>query len=547
MIRWLLLVIALFGASPATASDAVFSYISYTGSDPVEHVLPLKAGHYRNPVISGFHPDPSIVRVGSSYFLVNSTFAYYPGLPVYRSSDLVNWHQIGNAIDRPDMFDFSRLGVARGIFAPTIRHHDGLFYIINTCIDCGLNFIITAKDPAGPWSSPMFLPSVDGIDPDLFFDDDGRVWITNNGPPIGRPMYDGHRAIWIQEFDLKSGKLVGPRSVIVNGGVHFDEKPIWTEGPHIFKRDGYYYLLAAEGGTAGNHSETVYRSRSVKGPYVPGPINPILTQRDLDPKRPFPVYATGHADFVETPGGKWWAVFLGTRPYEANLSNLGRETFLLPVDWPKGGWPLILPKGSVVPQRPHGPTVKGDAGSWRDDFLTPTLAPQWLMLGTPKERWFRVAPHALSLVPRAASLGSKANPAFLAIRQRHEDAIVETELLYAPAMEGDRAGLVIFADEYHHYFGGIWQTADGLRLVISKRNGGQDPEDGHIIASVPLLASARVKLKVSTKGPLISFSYALADGTWQLLGKSEDGKILASETSNQFTGVVIGPYASSRR
>jgi xylan 1,4-beta-xylosidase len=547
----LVAMLCLFLAGPALATEpsdnAIFSYVSFSGSDPIDKIAPLKPDEVRNPILPGFHPDPSIVRVGTDYYLVNSSFSFYPGLPIFQSRDLLHWTQIGNAIDRPGMFDFTGLGVARAVFAPTIRHHHGLFYIINTCIECGFNFLITATNPAGPWSNPVFLPTVDGIDPDLFIDEDGRSWISNNGPPIDAPRYDGHRAIWIQEFDLNTHKMTGPRSVIVDGGVHLADKPIWTEGPHIFKRGGYYYLIAAEGGTAGNHSETVYRSRKVTGPYTPGPVNPILTQRDLDPARPFPVYATGHADFVQAPDGKWWSVFLGTRPYEANLSNLGRETFLLPVSWPENGWPIILPGGNIVPQVLAGGRAKAGTSD-RDDFRTPKLTPDWLMLRTPKERWYSLAPHALSLSPRTASLSGTGNPSFLAKRQRHRDENVETELVYAPRREGDHAGLAIFADERHHYFFGIWQMAEGPRLVVRKRDGAEDPEEGRILASIPIKAdkaSKPLRLRIGSFGPSLNFTYADPGGTFQPMLINASGKVLASEASNQFTGVVIGPYAST--
>jgi xylan 1,4-beta-xylosidase len=549
--RALVATLCLFLAGPALAAepsaDAVFSYVSFSGSDPIDNISPLKPDEVRNPILSGFHPDPSIVRVGQDYYLVNSSFSFYPGLPIFQSRDLLHWTQIGNAIDRPGMFDFTGLGVARAVFAPTIRHHHGLFYIINTCIECGFNFLITATNPAGPWSNPVFLPTVDGIDPDLFIDEDGRSWISNNGPPIGSPHYDGHRAIWIQEFDLKTQKMTGPRSVLVDGGVHFSDKPIWTEGPHIIKRDGYYYLIAAEGGTAGNHSETVYRSRKVTGPYTPGPVNPILTQRDLDPVRSIPVYATGHADFVQAANGKWWSVFLGTRPYEANLSNLGRETFLLPVSWPKGGWPTILTKGNPVPQALSGGQSRANTSD-RDDFMEPKLSPDWLMLRTPKENWYALAPHALSLTPRAVSLSDTGNPSFLAKRQHHIEETVETELRYAPTRQGDHAGLAIFADERHHYFFGIWQTAEGPMLMVRKRGGATDPTEGRIIASARITAEKAgkpLRLRISSFGPLLNFSYAELSAFFRPMLISADGKILASEASNQFTGVVIGPYASA--
>ena len=531
-------------AASDSGATATFSAISYTAHNPFDDVAPLKHNQFRNPIIPGFHPDPSIVRVGDDYYLVNSSFAYYPGLPLFHSRDLVHWAQIGNAIDRPDMFDFQGLGIARAVFAPTLRFHDGVFFIINTCEECGGNFIITARNPAGPWSKPVFLNEVDGIDTDLFFDDDGRVWVANNGPPVGTPRYDGHRALWLQELDLATMRMIGPRSVIVDGGVHPADKPIWTEGPHIFKKDGWYYLIAAEGGTAGEHSETVYRARVVTGPYTPGPINPILTQRDLDPARPYPVYATGHADFVQTPKGDWWAVFLGTRPYRANLSSMGRETFMLPVTW-HDGWPLILPAKTVVPQAEIAPRLAPVSAKLAPAKLG-ALSPDWLMLRTPNARWYHVTvADSLVLDARTESLSGKGNPAFLAKRQAERRETVTADLVYAPSRVGDHAGLAAFADEDHFYTFGVWQTAHGRALIVTLRNGRDDPEDGKPVASVPLdNIASRVKLRIKINDPNYSFDYALADNKWHTLMPHADSTMLASESSNQFTGVVIGPYAA---
>ena len=191
-------------AVPVDAPRAYFNWFEYTGHDRVFD-QPLPAGGYRNPVVAGFYPDPSITRVGDTFYLVNSTFTYFPGIPVFRSDDLVHWQQIGNVIDRPPGFSFDGLGVSRGMFAPTIRFHNGLFYVVCTSVDAGGNFLSVAKDPAGPWSDPIWLKEVDGIDPSLFFDDDGKAYLLNNGPPVGPPKYAGHRAIWIQEFGRDEG------------------------------------------------------------------------------------------------------------------------------------------------------------------------------------------------------------------------------------------------------------------------------------------------------------------------------------------------------
>jgi alpha-N-arabinofuranosidase len=337
-----------------------FKWFQYQARDAVfDQDAPQ--GTYRNPVLAGFYPDPSITRVGDTFYLVNSTFTYFPGIPVFESRDLVNWRQIGNVIDRPRELNFDGKDVSRGIFAPTIRYHNGLFYLITTAVDSGGNAVFVAKNPAGPWSDPVALPELQGgIDPSLFFDADGKAYVVNNGLPAGGPKYEGHRAIWLQEFDPAARKLVGPRKVLVNGGVDIAKKPIWIEGPHLYRHDGWYFLMCAEGGTSTQHSEVVLRAKSPWGPFKPYAGNPILTQRDLPADRPDPVINAGHADLVEAPDGSWWAVFLASRSYEGVHYNTGRETFMLPVTW-HDGWPVILPKGKPIPYLAQAPNFVGNA------------------------------------------------------------------------------------------------------------------------------------------------------------------------------------------
>ena len=400
------------GARPPAA---IFDWFSYEGHDPVFEKNTAGPNQYLNPILTGFYPDPSIVRRGDDYYLVTSSFSYFPGVPLFHSTDLVHWTQIGSRARASVAARGGFRGISRGIFAPVIREHGGTFYMITTIAERG-NFIVTTKDPAGPWSDPIWLPElVDGIDPSLFFDDDGKAYIVNNGPPVGKPLYDGHRAIWVQEFDRRNNKMVGPRTVIVNGGVDISKKPIWIEAPHIFKHDGKYFLICAEGGTADQHSEVVFRSDAPMGPYTPGPINPILTQRHLDPARPFPVTSTGHADFVETQNGEWWAVFLGVRPYGDNLYNTGRETWLLPVRW-ENGWPMILAGNATVPYvatRPKLPAQPASrvptSGNFtvRDEFSSATLAPYWEFVRTPRQSFFDLTSHpgSLTLVCAARRTG----------------------------------------------------------------------------------------------------------------------------------------------
>jgi xylan 1,4-beta-xylosidase len=415
--------------APTAAPVARFDWFDYQGHDSVYAVQRASAGEYLNPVLPGFYPDPSMVRVGDDFYLVTSSFAWFPGVPIYHSRDLVHWAQIGHVLDRPSQLSLDGAGISRGIFAPTIREHAGTFYMITTLIDTGGNFIVTATDPKGPWSDPIWLPEVDGIDPSLFFDDDGRAWITNNGPPVGTPLYQGHRAIWIQEYDIAARRMTGPRTLIVNGGVNLAKQPIWIEAPHIFRANGQYYLICAEGGTADQHSEVVFRSRSVTGPWEPFAGNPIVTQRHLDPARPFPVTSTGHADFVETAAGEWWAVFLGTRPYGPDIYNIGRETFLLPVHW-VDGWPVILAGDETVPYvhpRPRLPPQPstGAMGSGNfhvhDDFDRPALAPAWVFMRTPSEQWYDLTtrPGWLAMAARTADISGTGQPSIVARRQQH--------------------------------------------------------------------------------------------------------------------------------
>lgn len=531
---------------------ATFDHVTYAGSGNAP-MAPLRPHEYSNPVLPGFQPDPSIVRVGGDFYLVNSTFGWFPGLPIYHSRDLVHWRQIGNAIDRPGQVPIGRLGVTRGLFAPAISHHDGRFYILNTCVDCGGNFIVTADNPAGPWSNPHWL-EFSGIDPSLFVDDDGRAWIAYNDAPPGKPEYEGHRALWLQEIDLRAFRLIGGRVLLVDKGVRPADKPVWAEGPHIFKADGHYYLTAAEGGTADQHSQTIYRAEAVGGPYRPGPRNPILTQRDLPDERPWPIQATGHAEMLQIADGSWWAVFLATRPYADQKTNLGRETFLLPVSW-SGGWPTILPPATPVApiaRRPALPNSTGDAlDRWRDDFRGTRLSPDWLMLRTPSGTpWWRASRRSsgLQLTARPVAAGSLDQPSFLGRRLRHPTATVETRMTFQAQAEGDRAGLLALIDENHFLFLGVERLSDGRAHVVLRRRGtASEPEAGVIVQDRALPAGDAspigLRMRIDRSRADLSWRPAGRDG-WTSLATDVDASVLASIGAGLFTGTVIGPYAA---
>lgn len=542
-------------ARGGVSSDPRFDWFEYRGEDAIFRDSAASPDEYRNPILTGFYPDPSITRAGDDFYLVNSTFAYFPGIPVFHSRDLVSWTQIGNVIDRPSQLDFDGLGISRGVFAPTIEYHQGTFYVLNTCVDCGGNYLVTATDPAGPWSDPVWLRGVGGIDPSLFFDDDGRAYVLNNDAPVGTPLYEGHRAIWIQEFDPATKQTFGARTLLVNGGVDISTRPIWIEGPHITKLDGWYYLTAAEGGTAVGHSQVVLRSRSVRGPYIPYARNPILTQRDLDPDRRDPVTSAGHADLVRTRNGEWWATFLAVRPYEGDYYNTGRETFLLPVRW-VDGWPVILPADERIPfvhGRPNLPREAAPAipttGNFtvRDEFDGPTLAPYWLRIRTPRERWhdFTSHPGALTLRARPQHIGRLAQPSFVGRRQQHMSATATTAMRYLPAREGDRAGLLAFQNDDHYYLMSVTVEERRPVLQLHRAAGEGEGSDPTLLASVPLRGSigGPVYLRIRADRDRYDFEYGYAPGTWIPLHEGADGKILSTRRAGGFVGATFGLYA----
>ena len=525
----------------AAARDAVaqFEWLAYESHDD-----PAPAGQYRNPVIPGFHPDPSIVRVGKDFYAVTSTFSWFPGLPILHSTDLVNWRLIGNAIDRPTQLDFSGLGTNRGLFAPAITHHDGRFWIVNTCIECGGNFLITADDPAGPWSDPVWL-EFGGIDPSLFFDADGRAWIVYNDAPPGEPEYEGHRALWLQQFDPQAMKVLPQRTLLVDKGVDPATKPIWAEGPHIYKVGDWYYLLTAEGGTADQHSQTIYRAPAVTGPYTPGPFNPILTQRDLPAGRPDRVEATGHADIVELDDGTWWGLFLATRPFAGQSTLLGRETFLLPLRW-KDGWPRFLDRQEAVPIKSAAPRLPVSPaapwGSWREEFLAP-LSPEWLGLRTPgAEPLWQVEDGVLQVSAGSAAAGSLGRPAFVGRRLRHHRASFTTRLDFTPQRGGDFAGLLAFMDENHFLAAG----KERGRIVVRLRTAADEGTSGVIVAEAPLTREGPVELKLDLDGGTAQVAWRMAgEEAWVSVGAAINVEPLASVHAGLFTGLVVGPYAHS--
>lgn len=506
-----------------------------------------------NPILKGFYPDPSIVQVEADYYLINSTFSYFPGIPVFHSKDLKNWKQIGNVIDRTSQLDFMGERMTRGLFAPAISYNNGNYYVVCTDIDHDGNFVVTAKNPAGPWSNPVKIPQVRGIDPSIYFDDNGRAYILyNSDAPDNKPLYSGHRTIRMYEFDPVSLKVIGEEKQLVNGGVDISKKPVWIEGPHIMKRFGWYYLYAAEGGTSVNHSEVVFRSKEVWGPYIPYEKNPILTQRGLPEDRKNPITSTGHAQFVDGPDGKTYAIFLAVRPYEGDFYNTGRETFIAPVEW-KNEWPVINPNNvevqysypaSIKEVKQKGTLPQSGNFSYKLHF-NKQLDPSLVFMRKPDSTAFSLSKKAgLTLKLKSETIMDMESPSFVGKRQQHLYNTVETKIDFAPVVYSEKAGLTIFQSESNFYF--MAKSINNGKDVIQLFKGNPRERNMELITEAPLdTKSSKLHLKINAEGDTYDFYYSADGKNWSLLKDKVDAKFVSTKTAGGFVGCIYGMYATS--
>ncbi len=542
--------------SVALNDYATFHWFKYEGKDSVFN-KPIPENYYVNPILAGFYPDPSICTANGKFYLVTSSFSYFPGIPIFESTDLINWKQVGHVITRKEQADFSNQGVSKGMFAPTIRYNNGTFYVICTNVGGIGNFIVTAKKPAGPWSNPIAIPEVNGIDPDIFFDDDGKVYITHNGPPPNNiSLHDGHRAIYMLEYDLKNRKVASEPKLLVNGGTDMTKKPVWIEAPHIIKEGRFYYLICAEGGTGYNHSEVVFRSKNVFGPYTSYQNNPILTQRHLPKERKNAITTTGHADFVKLPNGSWWSVFLGCRPYGDDLYNTGRETFLLPVTW-NSGWPQIVGGNNAIPvfnKKPNlSPSIeatKPTSGNFTfiDHFKNKNLELEWNFLRTPQEQWHQTGDGFLQLKPRKASINNKSTPSFLGKRQQHQQFEASTRLTYQVTDTMQTAGLVAFQNEEHYLLLGKRLNSNGqAEVYLQKKSSTLNPNNTSIVAKQTLKNNkSDLFLKIEGEKRYYNFYFKTEENqSWQTLAHHVDASILSTKIAGGFVGTYLAMYTSS--
>jgi len=505
---------------------------------------------FRNPILSGFYPDPSICRAGKDFYLVNSTFAYFPGIPVFHSRDLLHWKQIGNAIDRPGQLCFDGHGISQGLFAPTIRHNNGIFYILCTLINSGGNFIITAKDPKGPWSDPVWLKGADGIDPSIFFDDDGKAWYTGTHPAPEGEAYPGNYEIYIQEIDLSllaEGKnpLSGETTGIWRGALR---NVIWPEGPHIYKIGGRYYLLHAEGGTGLDHAVCVARAKNIRGPWEGKKSNPVLTHRHLGKNAE--IINVGHADIVDDVEGNWRMVLLASRPFDG-VCPLGRETFMVPILW-ENEWPYIATKSGLVEEEIALPVSADSTSEWDAEYscdhFSEKLPINWLVLRMPvdeKDAAFSLAArkNALRLFTKAPTTRGKDHPAFAGRRIRHKNWVFCAALEFSAKSECETAGIILLQSEDFQYRLQIHATSSGdLLLRLVKAAGKEDETIAE--KKIPRGPETPLVLAARCEEMKISFFYGKDQYSMNLFADNADAKILSTEYSGGFVGTLAGVFAS---
>jgi xylan 1,4-beta-xylosidase len=513
----------------------------------------------QNPILRGFNPDPSIVRVGDDYYIATSTFEWYPGVQIHHSRDLANWRLIARPLARASQLDMRGAPDSCGVWAPCLTYADGLFWLIYTDVkrygrtssgaatgSASLrdfhNYLVTSPGIEGPWSDPVYLNS-SGFDPSLFHDDDGRKYLLNQLWDH-RPGGNRFAGIVLQEYSVQEQRLVGRRENIFKGTAH-----ALTEAPHLYKRDGWYYLLTAEGGTGWNHGVTMARSRALHGPYELHPDETILSSRhrpDLALQR------AGHADLVETPDGQTWMVYLCGRPLRnRGTCTLGRETAIQPMVWGEDGW-LRTRDGQgtpeLQPEAPGLPEHRFEQPPVCEDFDQPLLPPdfQWLRTPYPQDLFsLEARPGHLRLYGRE-SLGSQFRQSLVARRQQAHCYGAATAVEFEPEHFQQQAGLVCYygGAKFHYlYISHDEDIGKHLRVMSSLPNHVQADS---FTKPIPLPSGVPVQLRVEVDEERLLFAYRIGDGEgdWHWLAQQFDASILSDEASApgqpNFTGAFVG-------
>ena len=485
---------------------------------------------YKNPILPGFYPDPSICKVGDDYYMVNSSFGYFPAVPLWHSKNLVNWEQISYVLNRKEQVELSKAQTTLGIFAPTIRYNKGVFYMITTNITDKGNFYVTTKDPRGEWSKPIWIDAP-GIDPSLFFDDDGKAYVTStqNWGAI-------KNGIVMAEIDIATGKLLTqPKSIWLGTGGRY------PEGPHIYKKDGYYYLMIAEGGTEYGHKITMARSKDIWGVYESNPANPIVTHANASGESN-PIQGVGHGDMIQTNDGSWFLVMLGFRPLDSH-QFLGRETFLAPVVWKENEFPVVNGNGTIALEMKCDKlpeAIKVQKFDQEETFNREALGLEWNYINNPIMQNYSLTERKefLRLHGSEKSLSQNPEVTFIGRRQQHFDFTATATLDFNPTTANEEAGITIYRDAQHHYKLYIQTTGKKRELVLAYHIGNIKAIEKRVT-----LKSGTVKLSVSGTQEFYEFGFSQGNAPLMTLGKVQT-RYLSFETAGGMTGVYIGLYAT---
>jgi len=504
----------------------------------------------QNPILPGFNPDPSICRVGGDYYIATSTFEWYPGVQIHHSTDLVNWELVARPLRRPAQLDMRGNPDSCGVWAPCLSHDGERFWLVYTDVKRfdgafkdAHNYIVTCDTIDGDWSDPTYVTS-SGFDPSLFHDDDGRKWFLNmrwnhRGKGTGlNPAHDSFDGIELQEWHPVHG-LTGPVHTIFTGS------PLGlTEAPHLFKKNGWYYLTTAEGGTGYDHAVTMARSRSVTGPYEMHPDTHLLTTR-FTPDHP--LQRVGHGQYVETPEGQGFHTFLCGRPLPGNFCPLGRETGLARIDWHDDGWPRLQGGGMAPPPTIDLPAKRRPDRPVHRSFQTRDLPPEFQWLRTPyPERLFTLTGQALRLTGRE-SLGSFFEQALVARRQEHHAYTAATVVMADPPDWQRAAGLITYYNRHKFHAALVTREAGIGRCLTLVSCLGDWPGEALTFHHHHPLAEGPVRIEVQVDGPTQRFLVATGDAPMHPVGPTLDASLISDEGGRgehaNFTGAFVGMVA----
>lgn len=516
----------------------------------------------KNPIIPGFYPDPSICRTGDDFYLACSSFELCPGVPVFHSKDLAHWELISYAAAPENGFHVEKNCGNGGVMAPTLRYHDGVYYIINTNFSDRGNYIVTADDPKGPWSQPHWLTDVPGIDASLFFDDDGQAYVIGTGEVWDNGTGVMERGIWLASYDIKNFCMKGEPVTIFNSALRVGASP---ESPHLYHVGEYYYLIIAEGGTEHHHAVMAARSRELFGFYEGNPANPVMTHRHMGYR--CPITNVGHADLVELADGSWYAVMLASRLINGAYKNLGRETFICPIVWERG-WPLFSPDTGKLEWEYDAPKslpwTEYPPAAARDDFDKQTLDLDWSFWGTPYKKFYEISGSKLKLSCIRQALAEKIRPmgfnapkqqdrfaAFLAKRQREPDVTISCQMTFMP--DGKESAGMAVVQAMNHQFHLERAVSDGMQVIRLIQvtadfalqpymPGFESTTNFRELASVPW-PDQDVILQIQMRQETFTVRYGAKPDSLKELYVA-DGGIINPEIVGCMTGTVIGVYAT---